>query len=94
MGQKIQFIYTRTKQGVHAWDVPELCNPASVDLARYKEFLFRAAYEVLQPLGVTERVLRNWMFCQASYLLPPGLLHNRMEMPLFANLRNVRVDVI
>jgi DNA polymerase-2 len=91
MGQKIQFIYTKTKQGVHAWDLPKPLDSTLVDLARYKEFLFRAAYEVLQPLGVTERVLRNWMFCQASYLFPPGLLHSRMEMPLFANLRNVQV---
>ena len=91
MGQKIHFIYTKTKQGVHAWDLPKPLDSTLVDIARYKEFLFRATYEVLQPLGVTERVLRNWMFCQASYLFPPGLLHNRMEMPLFANLRNIQV---
>ena len=89
MGQKIHFIYTKTKQGVHAWDLPKPLDSTLVDIARYKEFLFRAAYEVIQPLGVTERVLRNWMFCQASYLLPPGLLHARLEMPLFAKLENV-----
>jgi hypothetical protein len=38
--------------------------------------------------------LRNWMFCQASYLLPPGLLHARMELPLFANLKRVRVNSV
>jgi DNA polymerase-2 len=94
MGQKIHFIYTKTKQGVYAWDLPKPLDVTLVDIARYKEFLFRAAYEVLQPLGVTERVLRNWMFCQASYLFPPGLLHSRMEMPLFANLKRVRVDTM
>jgi len=94
MGQRIQFIYTRTKQGVCAWDLPEPFNPALIDIARYKELLFRAVYEVLQPLGVTENVLRNWMFSQASYLLPPGLLHHRLEMPLFANLKRVRVDMV
>ena len=94
MGQRIHFIYTRTKQGVCAWDLPEPFNPALIDIARYKELLFRAVYEIVQPLGVTERVLRNWMFCQASYLLPPGLLHARMEMPLFTNLKDVRVDRI
>jgi DNA polymerase-2 len=91
MGQKIHFIYTKTKQGVHAWDSPNPFDSTSVDIARYKELLFRAAYEVLQPLGVTEHVLRNWMFSRASYLLPPGQLHNRMEMPLFANLKRLRV---
>jgi DNA polymerase II len=93
MGQRIHFIYTRTEQGVRAWDLPEPLQPAWVDTARYKDLLFRAAQEILQPLGVTEPVLRNWIFSQASYLLPPGLLHNRLEMPLFANLKNMRVDM-
>jgi DNA polymerase elongation subunit (family B) len=93
MGQKIQFIYTRTKQGVRAWDLPELFNPSLIDTVKYKELLFRAVYEVLQPLGVTESVLRNWMFSEASYLLPPGLLHPRLEMPLFAGLKHVRVNI-
>ena len=94
MGQRIHFLYTRTKQGVHAWDLTEPCDDAWIDTARYKELLFRAVYEIVQPLGVTERVLRNWMFCQASYLLPPGLLHARMEIPLFANLNRVRVEMM
>ena len=94
MGQRVQFIYTRTRQGVHAWDLPEPFSPALIDIQRYKELLFRAAHEVLQPLGVTERVLRNWMFSKANYLLPPGFLHNRLEMPLFAGLKRVRMDAI
>jgi len=94
MGQRIQFLYTRTKQGVCAWDLPEPFNPALIDTARYKELLFRAADEVLQPLGVTENVLRNWLFSEASYLVPPGLLHHRLEMPLFADLKRVRVEMV
>ena len=94
MGQRIQFIYTKTKQGVHAWDLPQSLPPALIDTAKYKELLFRAVYEVLQPLGVTENVLRNWLFSEASYLVPPALLHHRLEMPLFANLKRVRVDIV
>jgi len=94
MGQSIQFIYTRTKQGVYAWSLPAPFNPALIDIPRYKELLFRAVHEVLQPLGVTENILRNWMFSQASYLLPPGLLHHRLELPLFANLKYLRVDTL
>ena len=94
MGQRIQFVYTRTKPGVHAWDVPEALNPAWIDTPRYQELLFRAVHEVLQPLGVTESVLRNWMFTRASYLLPPGLLHHGLEMPLFAGLKRVQVGMI
>ncbi len=94
MGQRIQFIYSRTKQGVCAWDLPEPFNPALIDIPRYKELLFRAVHEVLQPLGATENVLRNWMFSRAGYLLPPGLLNNRLDLPLFANLKHVRVDIL
>ncbi len=47
MGQKIRFLYTNTKQGVHAWDLPNAVNPGLIDTARYKELLFRAVYEVL-----------------------------------------------
>jgi DNA polymerase elongation subunit (family B) len=93
LGQRIQFIYTRTKQGVRAWDLPESFNPSWIDIARYKELLFRAVHEVLQPLGVTNNVLRNWMFSRASYLLPPGSLHHRLELPLFAGLKRVRVGI-
>jgi len=94
MGQRIQFLYTRTKQGVHAWDMPGPFDPAWIDTARYKELLLRAVHEVLQPLGITEGVLRNWMFTRASYLLPPGMLHHRLEMPLFADLKRLRVEMI
>jgi len=93
MGQRIQFIYTRTRQGVCAWDLLEPFNPALIDISRYKDLLFRAVHEVLQPLGATENVLRDWMFGRASYLLPPGLLHNRLDLPLFANLKHLRLDV-
>jgi DNA polymerase-2 len=94
MGQRIQFVYTKTKQGVCAWDLAEPFNPTFIDIPKYKELLFRAVHEVLQPLEVTKNVLRNWMFSEASYLLPPGLLHDRLEMPLFAGLKRVRVDII
>ena len=94
MGQRIQFVYTKTKQGVCAWDLAEPFNATFIDIPKYKELLFRAVHEVLQPLEVTKNVLRNWMFSEASYLLPPGLLHDRLEMPLFAGLKRVRVDII
>jgi DNA polymerase elongation subunit (family B) len=74
MGQRIQFIYAKTEQGVCAWDLPEPFNPTLIDIPKYKELLFRAVYEVLQPLGVGESVLRNWIFNKASYLIPPGLI--------------------
>jgi DNA polymerase-2 len=91
MGQRIQFIYTRTKQGVRAWDLPDPFNSTWIDTAKYKELLFRAVHEVLQPLGVTENILRDWMFGRANYLVPPGVLCSRLNLPLFANLKRLRV---
>ena len=79
MGQKIQFLYTKTKSGVHAWDLPAPIAPSHIDTIRYKELLFRAVHEILQPLGVSEEVLRNWLFSHASYIFPRGVLHDRIE---------------
>ena len=94
MGQKIQFIYVKTKVGVRACGLPEPFNTSWIDTAKYKELIFRAVYEVLQPIGVTESVLRNWLFAKASYLLIPGSLHHKLEMPLFANLNCPRVEIV
>jgi len=92
MGQRIQFIYAKTKQGVYAWDLPSTFTPTLIDISRYKELLFRAVHEVLQPLGVAENVARNWIFSKASYLVPPGLLNNSLDLPLFANLKDLHLD--
>jgi DNA polymerase II len=87
MGQRVQFIYTTNEEGVHAWDLPDAFNPALIDVARYKELLFRAVYEVLQPLNVTENVLRDWIFSKAGYITAPGQLNSSestgMALPLF-----------
>jgi DNA polymerase elongation subunit (family B) len=94
MGQRIQFIYVKTKQGVHAWEAPNSFHLDWIDRSKYRELLFRAAYEVLQPLGITENILRDWIFTRASYLLAPGFLHHRLEMPLFAHLSRIRPEII
>jgi DNA polymerase-2 len=92
-GQKIQFVYVKTKLGVCACGLPDSFDTGWVDIAKYKELVFRAVYEVLQPMGVTQGVLRNWLFAKASYLLTPGVLHPSLEMPLFANLNHPRIEV-
>ncbi|MBC7876151.1 MAG: hypothetical protein H7Y59_03185 [Anaerolineales bacterium] len=93
MGQRIQYIYVKTKQGVYAWDLPDPVNPTWIDITKYKVLLFSAVYEVLQPLGVSRNVLKNWIFGKASYLVPPGQLVNRQDLPLFANLKYLHVDI-
>lgn len=89
MGQRIQFLYTQTKYGVSAWDGFDAQSIHLVDVLKYKELLFRAAHEIFQPLGVSKSVLKNWLYGNVNYLVPPGMLHNRMDLPLFAPLRHV-----
>ena len=91
MGQRVQFLYTKPEQGVHAWDLPDAFDHALIDVPRYKDLLFRAVHEVLQPMGISEYVLRDWMFSEASYMLPACWLglnqSHTAELPLFANLK-------
>ena len=55
-----------------------------IDVPRYKELLFRAVHEVLQPIGVTENILRDWMFSEVSYRKLDSKLRHTAELPLFA----------
>jgi DNA polymerase-2 len=95
-GQQIRFIYTAPAPGVWAWDVPTLPISRIVDRVRYRELLIRAAEEILQPLGVTEKILKNWLISEAGYLAPPGFLKSndpvKLALPLMADLKYLRVD--
>ena len=73
-GQRVRFVYTRGEPGVHAWDLPDPPDPAALDLARYAELLLRAGATVLQPLGISEATLRDWLFSNAGYGSRPGIL--------------------
>jgi DNA polymerase elongation subunit (family B) len=97
MGQRIRFIYIGPGPGVHAWDLATELNPSAIDVPRYKELVFRATYEVLQPLGITESVVKGWIFNQAGYVAPANLTNPsgqsaKQELPLFADLSHLRVD--
>jgi DNA polymerase-2 len=98
MGQRIRFIYVGPGPGVHAQGLPVSLDPRTIDLPKYRELTFRAVHEVLQPLGVTEQTLRNWLFSKAGYVTGPGQLHStdstRLELPLFNDLKHLRVDVL
>jgi DNA polymerase-2 len=83
-GQCVRFLYTLGEPGVRAWDLPGPLDPAMVDAGRYAELLFRAAYTVLQPLGVDEATLRNWLFDNAGYLGRPGERIGAGVLPLWA----------
>jgi DNA polymerase-2 len=78
-GQHVRFLYTLGDPGIVAWDLPQVgadlraCLP-KIDAARYIELLLRAASTVLQPLGITETILRDWLLNNAGYVSPPGNL--------------------
>jgi DNA polymerase-2 len=98
-GQLVRFIYTARAPGVHAWDLPSALDPGAIDVAQYRELALRAIYEVLQPLGVTERTLRGWILNKASYVLPKDLFDAsrrsiKQEAPIFADLSYVHLDVV
>jgi hypothetical protein len=53
----------------------------------------------LQPLGVTEDVLRAWLFSRAGYLASPGLLNSgkdlsSVHLPLFASAADNRLPLM
>jgi DNA polymerase-2 len=83
-GQHVRFLFTRGDPGVFAWDLAEKPEPGSIDTDRYAELLCRAAFTLLQPLGVKEQTLRWWMFTNAGYGAPPGFLpeYCSQEAPL------------
>lgn len=94
-GQRIRFIYTAAAPGVWAWDSPKSLSPRAVDRIKYRELLIRGVQEVLQPIGVTENILRTWLISGASYLAPPGFLKTtdpaRLAVPLLADIQPLRL---
>jgi DNA polymerase-2 len=92
MGQHVRFIYTGPGPGVFAWDSPAQLDPKHVDVPRYKELFLRAMSEVVQPLGVTEALLKEWLYHRERCITMEDVRclaagQTRMEMPLFGDLR-------
>jgi len=96
-GQQVRFIYTAQGPGVYAWEMSAKMDPRSIDVRQYKELAFRAIHEVLEPVGVRERVLKDWIFNGTGYVMPTDLINPsqqivKQELPLLADLRYLRVD--
>jgi hypothetical protein len=96
MGQRIRFIYISPAPGVCAWGLQNKLDPRTIDVLRYQELVLRAAYEILQPLHVTEKILKDWLYSKAGYIAPPGQLSStdqtKLELPLFNDLNYLRLD--
>src|SRR6266511_3829135 len=96
-GQHVRFIYMAQPSGVHAWELSAKLDPRGINVRQYRELAFRAIYEVLEPVGVNERVLKDWIFNGIGYIMPTDLINPaqqrvKQELPLLADLRYLRVD--
>jgi DNA polymerase elongation subunit (family B) len=60
-GQRIRLLFTRGEPGVHAWNLPDPPDPATLDFDYYEDLMLRAAADLLQPFGVAEEDLRVHM---------------------------------
>jgi DNA polymerase II len=89
MGQRVRYIHITGKEEVLAWDLPLGRYKFTLNVARYQELVSRAAFEVLQPLGVSQAVLDGWLSNRAGYILPEDLMSDRTfssrRLPLFSN---------
>jgi DNA polymerase-2 len=99
MGQRVLFLHIRPGPGARAWDLADGLDPRLIDASRYRELVLRAVHEVLQPLGVTEDLLRVWLFSRAGYIASPGRLNSsqdltKMDLPLFASTDETRVPLV
>ena len=99
MGQIVRYIHTRGKPGVYAWDLPIPPKSNMINTLHYKDLVLRAIWEVVQPLGVTECLLKDWILGKASYIHVadfPKLRDLRFdsELPLFAKLNSLEKKMI
>ena len=90
MGQRMRFLYTRSAPGVHAWDLPVAPDLRLIDVQRYQALALRAVHEVLNPMGLTEALLRPWLFDGVGYLPTPDPL----ALPLFSSLDHLRLNAV
>lgn len=99
MGQVVRYVHTRGKPGAYAWDLPVPPKPTMINVLHYKELVLRAIWEVVQPLGVTEGLLRDWILGRANYIHVadfPKVRDRRFdsELPLFAKLNSLEKKMI
>jgi DNA polymerase-2 len=82
-GQRVRFLLTLGRPGVHAWDLPNLPDPAALDIVRYRTLLLRAASTVLQPLGIDEQALPGWLLGDQHPLFQLSLWQKTNDICVF-----------
>ncbi len=76
-GKRVPLLYTLGKPGATAWHERIPLDENSIDHAYYCRLLIRAAVAVLQPFGLDERAL-------TEYLLADGVVQIPLELEKFA----------
>jgi len=61
LGQRMPLVYTLGKPGIQAWHSGMQIDPRSVNYVYYGRLLIRAASSVLQPFGIDEQILRDYL---------------------------------
>ena len=101
-GQAVSFVHTTTPERVHASFLPHPVDSGSLDIDKYAKLFLRAAHIVLEPLGVSEDMLKHWLLANADYGQVPGTLRARqkggIDLPLWdytrARRTNLRLDFL
>ena len=60
-GQKVRYLFTRGNLGVYAWEIGNPPKLETLDYQKYLTLLVRAANTVLQPFGVSQTDLGEWI---------------------------------
>ena len=74
-GQQIRFLFMLGEPNVHAWDLSESPDLALIDVGYYTELVLRAVTAVLQPWGIKQAWLTEWVlydWYQAYFYLARG----------------------
>jgi len=93
-GQRIRFVYTRGKPRVAEWDLADLPSQEQLDCEHYRTLALRAVHTVLQPFGITEAMLENWLLSKAGFGAPVGKSGRTSELgPLFTELEPIQKSI-
>ena len=88
-GQHVSYLRTLDESGVLAWKLVLTGTEFEIDYDWYAQSFLRAAYELLQPFGIPEQELADWLASGPSYFQPEDYLQKgNTDLPLFqqANL--------
>ncbi len=79
LGQRMPLVYTLGKPGIQAWHSGLEIDPRSVNYAYYGRLLIRAASSVLQPFGIDEQILKDYL--QANGVVQASLKWGESVLP-------------